>query len=189
MFTLYKDIALRINELNPEEISAETPARIVTIDIYNGQFDTPENAHEINYPAVYIDLVEADWSDLAGGVQIADKLFIEVLIGIRIDRTTHLTNGSTNTFINELDISINKLQLINDVHKKLDGWATTYSGSFTRKKTVREKSLEGIKVFTMIYECSGIDESAVPEVGQTIPRPELKVKTPDSSVVMKGSRD
>lgn len=188
MFTLYKDIALRINELNPEEITELSPTIIPTIDIYNGQLDDVLQAHEISYPAVFIDIVEADWSDLSGGKQIADRLVVEILVAVRIDRTSYLANANITTFVNELDLSVNKLQLITDIHKKLDGWGTTYSGSFTRKKTVREKGLDAVKVFSMIYECSGIDESAVPTQGETIPRPVLKVRTKTNDVAMTGNR-
>lgn len=155
---IYPNIANRLR--------AEVPS-LKTIDVEDGQLDDRENAFPITYPAVFINVTDAVWSDVSRLAQMGE-VTIDVSVAIQLNHRTK--QGSP-----DMAKLASQLLLMREVNVALHGWAGADMSRLTRTRSQIRLSKQGVKVWMHTYKCQIKDSLTMPTTTLT-PKPPIEVE-------------
>jgi hypothetical protein len=143
----YIDIAKRIRE--------KVPA-VKTIDIFNHQYEEPEKHAAFACPAVLIEWLPTDWTDMPMGVQ-------EGMGGFRIHCVVNTLRHARN--IDQLPpaqaaLQVQHLQFATQVHAALQGFAPDGYSPLLRVQSQPDHRFTGNVIIVQEYRAKIIDSSA-----------------------------
>jgi hypothetical protein len=146
MDILYNDLLSHLGAQVPE---------LVWIDYDQGQIDFPTDSYPIDFPAVLIDFENVEWEDVGQNVQ-GGTVTISFRCAFRLyhDISIHTPEESRNQ-------GLQKLQLLNKIHKALQGFGGEHYNMLSRVRQFTEKREDGLKVIVMQYETYARDAHAL----------------------------
>jgi hypothetical protein len=146
MDILYQDLLTRL--------AAQVPD-LRWIDYDQGQIDYPAEHYPIDFPAVLIDFENTEWEDIGQQIQGGDvTITFRVVFRLYEDLNNHTPAASRQE-------GLNKLQLLNTLHKALQGFAGVHYNALSRVRQFTEKRDDGLKVVAMQYGTYLTDQHAM----------------------------
>lgn len=142
----YIDLAKRIR--------AKVPA-CNSIDIFNNQYDEPNQHQPLRTPGVLIEWLPTEWMDSGSGVQ-------EGTGGFRIHCLVQSLANTQNIDLvsdNQAVINLQHLNFHSDVHAALNGFAPSNYSPLQRVRTVPDHRYNSIIVIVHEYTAQERDES------------------------------
>lgn len=134
----------------------EKVAGIKFIDLYNGQFENPENHLPANYPAVYIEFLPTQWTTQGQGTQRGTG-GIRVYCVMKSFLDTYNIERYTQP---QQQQRLAHLLFEKAVHAALQNFAPTGYGNLMRSSTLPDATFTSVIVVVHEYEAAEIDDSA-----------------------------
>lgn len=136
-------------------IRQEVPA-FRWIDADEGQLDFAENRPPVAFPCCLIELYYPDAENMAGNHSTVQR--IEAGIALKIG-FNDCASFNVNKPVQVQDVAFARLDLLEDIHKALQGFRMeNCAKSFRRKSCRPQKRPDGLKVYEAMYMAEFIDK-------------------------------
>lgn len=136
-------------------IRQEVPA-LRWIDADEGQLDFAENRPPVAFPCCLIELYYPDAENMAGNHSTVQR--IEAGIALKIG-FNDCASFNVNKPVQVQDVAFARLDLLEDIHKALQGFRMeNCAKSFRRKSCRPQKRPDGLKVYEAMYMAEFIDK-------------------------------
>lgn len=157
---VYKELAARIKELG----NGET---IKWVDLYNAQpeFLGERLAHD--FPAVFIEFAQIDWTSMATPLQRGEAILRLHIVQWSVADTYQGSEQQND--------ALQRLQLLSTLHGQLQGWAGTYHTGLMRTATLSDTRHDAVTVDVMEYRCSIYECPEKPELAAQEVMAELRI--------------
>lgn len=144
---LFIDICDRLDSRVPE---------LRWVDKDWNQLDLPDQSYPIQFDAALISFPEIPWDTHPRGYQDG---VVSILVKVAMDmyNDTHIADGVVAP---DRALAVEKMQLVNNVHKALHGFEGDYFSKLVRTRSVEERRQDGLLVFNEYYETRLHDTSA-----------------------------
>lgn len=143
---LFKDVTDRLSQVES----------LRWVDLDFGQLENPGENYAVQFPCALVDIAEVQYQDETEGNQQA-VVMLAVKLALDIYEDYHIADGVEAP---QRDTAFQRLAMIEEVHKALQGWEGEYFTPLTRVDIVSEKNEDFLKVFSMQYKTQAIDYSA-----------------------------
>jgi hypothetical protein len=146
--TVYTEIAERIAQLQPTDdspLSTIHSPLIKWIDLYNAQPEFLEQREAHDFPAVFVEFAQINWSNQAHPIQQGDAL-------IRLHVVQWSLASSYEGSENQ-GTALERLQLLSRLHAHLHGFAGSYHTPMIRTATLSDTRHDAVTVDILEYRC------------------------------------
>jgi hypothetical protein len=150
------------------------------IDLESGQLDALDESYPVQFPAVFIDLADCQWSNMSEAHQVGD-----LTIGLRVALDIYADfHGDSPTLADAAD----QLKLINRIQAALHtfgghilgdgsgGFLDVHFSPLMRTSFGSERRSDGLRVFNITYTTAIYDAYAATQYTTTPAEPEITVE-------------
>lgn len=136
-------------------ICQEVPA-LRWIDYDEGQLDFSESRPPVAFPCCLIEMVYPDADNLAGNHPSVQRIEVSIVLKIGFN---DCASFNVNKPVQVQDTAFARLDLIEEVHRALQGFRTeNCAKSFRRRSCRPQKRPDGLKVYEAMYSAEFIDQ-------------------------------
>lgn len=152
----YIDFAERI-----KDIAIDNVLQIKHIDLWNNQLQHIKEEEQFAFPAVFLEFMPIKWEALGGKRQQANIVINVHIVSNNKVRTNQKSNSASTGLLH--------LELIDAVHKQLQGWCGEYFGSLNRVSSEHDHDHDYLWAHVESYSLRITDDAGKNEVtGVTI---------------------
>ncbi|OON67821.1 hypothetical protein B0919_16685 [Hymenobacter sp. CRA2] len=138
-----------------DHLLAAVPA-LATVDLDRAQLDRSDLPTPLAYPAVFLDLEDAPWTDLAAGIQTS-RATLRLTVALALDSLA--TDGST-----ERSTAVAQLELPQLIHQALQHYQGPGFGPLSRVSYRRDRPQHPqAYCLTVTYATQLLDQAAAPD--------------------------
>lgn len=134
-----------------ERIESQVPD-IKWIDLDYGQLEIPDGLPLAAFPAALLDISYPKTEDVTDTLQMVN---ISIAVRVAFDATA---DGTSQQEVRTASLA--RLDIVQHVHRALQGWGTNNLSTLCRASMTLEKRTDGRKVYRIVYDSSGEDGEA-----------------------------
>jgi hypothetical protein len=141
--TVYTELTEKLYQLPPLSTDNSELSTIKWIDLYNAQPEFLTQVESFDFPAVFVEFAQINWSNIAHPAQRGEAVIRLHVVQWSLASTYR---GSENQAA-----ALQRLELLQRLHHHLHGWAGTHHGPFIRTATDSDTRHDAVTVDILTY--------------------------------------